>query len=414
MNQLKFNHDVKLLTVGKVNDYYNFIKNNPNRTWYGVVWCTTEWDVTENITIPCQYTKGQTDKKMMMYSVFYNQSLEDDVFISGFHKPTPRDPILIQLKLSIDNALIKYLAKQKGLPVSDTPQIEMTHGIYPLVSSRMIKGLNLVSQVGAYFFILTPLLSFTVFLNELVREKELRLRQGLSVVGVKHGVYWVSWFLVALVFSAMTSLMLVVSGLACQFDIFWNIPFFMSFLVFFVFSMTMISLAFFVSTLIHTQTQATSMAFTVVLVIIVFELVFSQPDFNSRFFFANSMENNFMISNIKRIFYMFPSFSLSICYGALVKMAARHLDQAIFAWIPGEKYTWSDFGKNLEGKLVDGVEYTMPSPLHSVEMMIRSMLIYLALTWYFDHVISANRGVADPLYFMFTPKFWKSVFGIKP
>ena len=105
--------------------------------------------------------------------------------------------------------------------------------------------------MGAYFFILTPLLTFTVFLNELVREKELKLRQGLSVVGVKHGVYWISWFIVAMVFSSLTTIVLIISGLACQFDIFWNIPLMMTFLVFFVFSMTMISFGFFMSTLIH-------------------------------------------------------------------------------------------------------------------------------------------------------------------
>jgi hypothetical protein len=82
---------------------------------------------------------------MMLYSVFYNTSLEDDMFISGFHKPTPRDPVMIQLKLSLDNSIMKYLGKEKGMPANEIPQIEMTHGIYPLVSSRMIKGLNLVS-----------------------------------------------------------------------------------------------------------------------------------------------------------------------------------------------------------------------------------------------------------------------------
>lgn len=85
-----------------------------------MVWCTTEWEVNENFSIPCRY-EHQTDKKMMLYSVFYNSSLEDDVFISGFHKPTPRDPIMLQLKLSIDNGLMKYLGKEKGLPNEDIP-----------------------------------------------------------------------------------------------------------------------------------------------------------------------------------------------------------------------------------------------------------------------------------------------------
>lgn len=57
----------------------------------------------------------------MFYSVFYNTSLEDDMFIAGFHKPTPRDPIMIQLKLSLDNAIMKYLGKEKGMPASEIP-----------------------------------------------------------------------------------------------------------------------------------------------------------------------------------------------------------------------------------------------------------------------------------------------------
>ena len=109
--------------------------------------------------------------------------------------------------------------------MEETPQIEMTHGVYPIVSSRMIQGMNIIASTGSYFFILTPLLSFTIFLNEVVREKELRLRQGLSVVGVSHGVYWISWFIVAVIFSALTCFTLVVMGLLCNFDVFWNTPF---------------------------------------------------------------------------------------------------------------------------------------------------------------------------------------------
>ena len=56
--------------------------------------------------------------------------------------------------------------------------------------------------------------------NEVVREKELKLRQGLSVVGVSHTVYWLSWIIMGIVFSVMTSLSLVISGFLCGFDYF--------------------------------------------------------------------------------------------------------------------------------------------------------------------------------------------------
>lgn len=74
-NQLIFNKDVKLLSVGPIDSFYDYIKSNPNNTWYGVVWCMTEWVVNENITIPCKYSYGE--KKMMLYSVYYNYTLAD-------------------------------------------------------------------------------------------------------------------------------------------------------------------------------------------------------------------------------------------------------------------------------------------------------------------------------------------------
>jgi hypothetical protein len=55
-NKLVFNKDVRLISIGSVELYYEYIKNNPNMTWYGVVWCTTEWPVTANISIPCKYS----------------------------------------------------------------------------------------------------------------------------------------------------------------------------------------------------------------------------------------------------------------------------------------------------------------------------------------------------------------------
>jgi hypothetical protein len=53
MNHLAFNKDVKLLTAGKVSSFYNYLENNPNMTWFGIVWCTSEWEITEDIKLPC-------------------------------------------------------------------------------------------------------------------------------------------------------------------------------------------------------------------------------------------------------------------------------------------------------------------------------------------------------------------------
>jgi hypothetical protein len=147
-----------------------------------------------------------------------------------------------------------------------------------------------------------------------------------------------------------------------------------------------------------------------VLVTIIFELVFSQPDTNNRFFFSDAKRQSPTVSLFKLLFFCMPSFTLSICYGSLVKVASTHLDQSVFSWVPGRAYTWADFGRDLTGKLADGTHYTSPSPATTVGIMGLDIVLYLGLTWYCDHVIGHNRGVSDPLYFPFTKQYWKGVF----
>lgn len=55
-NVLIFKRDVKLLTIGEPQDFYNYLENNPNMTWYSVVWCTSEWKISHNYSIPCKFS----------------------------------------------------------------------------------------------------------------------------------------------------------------------------------------------------------------------------------------------------------------------------------------------------------------------------------------------------------------------
>lgn len=190
-NQLLFNRDVKMIGSpgpNASNNFFDHVKNNPNMTWYGVVWCTTEWFIAEGAAIPCRYShevgrpftsprRHQDEKKMMFYSVFYNYTNEDSAFFKMLQLPAPIDPVLLRLKLSVDNSIMRYLGVERQLIEDEIPKIDISHSSYPIIADRLVKDSNAVSQLGGYFFVLGPLLSFTIMINEIVREKELRLRQ---------------------------------------------------------------------------------------------------------------------------------------------------------------------------------------------------------------------------------------------
>lgn len=71
------------------------------------------------------------------------------------------------------------------------------------------------------------------------------------------------------------------------------------------------------------------------MITIIFEFMFSEPDVNNRFFFSDSMKDNLFINTVTAVFYLFPTFPLSLCFGSILKQGAQHMDQAIFTWVPG-------------------------------------------------------------------------------
>ena len=247
-----------------------YIDDNKNKTWYGAVFCTSEWKdgVTSNITIPCKpqsnspYSK---DANVYFYSILYNFTLLPSYFLDNFTAPIKLEPSMLILKNSIDSGIIDYL-KQKnstnfddnyGLEFEDDHQfkdelldihINATWGHWPLTASRIFTDANIVSLVGSFYYALGPCVTFVIILTEVVKEKEMKLRQGLNVVGLSHISYWLHWLITGMFFSAITSLMSILAGLACQFDLFYNADFFIVWFLFFIFSIAMILLAFIIST----------------------------------------------------------------------------------------------------------------------------------------------------------------------
>ena len=81
----------------------------------------------------------------MFYSIMYNVSLADNIFLKTFSMPYPTDSKLLGLKQSIDNGILTYLTKEKDSEETNFPKIESTWSHYPMPPDRMIKDTNLVA-----------------------------------------------------------------------------------------------------------------------------------------------------------------------------------------------------------------------------------------------------------------------------
>ncbi|RID79514.1 hypothetical protein BRARA_A02247 [Brassica rapa] len=126
-----------------------------------------------------------------------------------------------------------------------------------------ISPLNLM---GPVFFLDFSMFSFVLQLGSLATEKELKLRQAMTVMGVYDTPYWLSWLIWEGILTFVSSLFLVLFGMMFQLDFFLKNSFFVIFLLFLLFQINMISLAFMLSSFIRKSFSATTVGFLVFLI----------------------------------------------------------------------------------------------------------------------------------------------------
>lgn len=86
----------------------------------------------------------------------------------------------------------------------------------------------IISSAGSLFLLGAMMFNFVSLTSQTVLEKERRLRESMTQMGLYDSAYWLSWFLIQLAWTTYTTLALIATGAACQ------VPFF--FFSFFSFS----------------------------------------------------------------------------------------------------------------------------------------------------------------------------------
>lgn len=129
----------------------------------------------------------------------YNYTLAPNDYLGGSGTPSSFYDEFLRLKLDIDNSLLLYLhnkERRMGYP----PFVNITQSHLPMVTDRYITNANAIAFVGALWLIISPLFMMIWFLTEVVKEKELNLRKGLTVIGMSHISYWGHWIITAYIF----------------------------------------------------------------------------------------------------------------------------------------------------------------------------------------------------------------------
>jgi len=273
---------------------------------------------------------------------------------------------------------------------------------WPLYASFGLSQ-TVTNYAGPLFFFCSAMVNFMLVLNTIVSEKELKLRHGMQVMGLMPSVYWTSHLLLNTVIVLLNSLVTCSFGIAFGFPIFTHSQFAVKFLLFFLFSETMIFVAFFLSTLARTTKTATMLGIFLLMIGLLFMYAV----------FARSTSLGYIwweqkTSPVSWIILMFfPPFNFGKLYLDISILASGTYDFSTDRNKFGPGFFWPDLFVKIPASFLPrrGV-YHAPPPIQSVHFLIMNIFFYGLLAWYLDNVIPDEYGNSKPLHFFLLPSYW--------
>lgn len=143
------------------------------------------------------------------------------------------------------------------------------------------------------------------------------LYEGLNIFGASHGAYWISWFVVAVIYSFVASFATYIAGIIFGFGFFTDTsPVYIVFSLFIPFTLAMQMFSFFLSTLAPSLKAANAVSYGIVLFAIVVESFVSD---NNLLKFLFSTDVTPLIVFLKTFLLFYPPFSYTKVILKLIK-----------------------------------------------------------------------------------------------
>ena len=228
-------------TFSPYDDYSSFsddLVRYANKTLFGVVFCVND----------CLLSSAKTEMlDHIDYRIYYNVTNARDAFNPRLTAVLSHDPPFIKLKNSIDQAIIA--AKTNATITIETDS-------FPIIASRIYKNSDSFSMVGGFYLYLPFMSLYTMFLIDLVAEKENHLKNFVHLYGMTRNAYWTANYIYCAALSATLALITIIFAHILGIHGLTNVNCVVWFLLFFLFSFTVQNFACLTSLFLEKEATA--------------------------------------------------------------------------------------------------------------------------------------------------------------
>ncbi|XP_028787947.1 ABC transporter A family member 2-like isoform X2 [Neltuma alba] len=245
-----------------------------------------------------------------------------------------------------------------------------------------IESFSTVGTIGPAFFLAISRLNFVLQMESLAREKENKLRQAMTMMGLYDSAYWLSWLTWEAVITLITSLLIVLLGMMFQFDAFVKNNFAVVFFLFFLFELSMTGFAFMLSAFIRKSSSAPTVAFAVFIIGILTQIVV----------LAGYPYDNDNSEVFRTVWSFFPPNPFT---------QGLHVLSQATSTPEGDGVRWSKRGEcapNNEDCFIT---------INGIYMwLLGTFFLWFILAIYFDNIIPNASGVRKSVFYFLKPGYW--------
>ncbi|KAM5570462.1 ABC transporter A family member 2 [Rosa sericea] len=246
-----------------------------------------------------------------------------------------------------------------------------------------------MDNIGPRFFFAAAMFGFVFQMTSLITEKELKLRQAMTMMGLYDSVYWFSWLAWEGVITLLSALFTVLFGMMFRFKFFLNNSFAVLFLVFYLFQLNMIGFAFMLSAFVKKSSSTTTVGFSIFIIGFLTQLATS-----------NNYPYNKSVSRTKRnLWSLFPPKLLSQALYILSEATSTPKETGI---------SWSrraNCGPGDENCVIT---------INDIYMwLVATFFLWFVLAIYFDNIIPNVSGVRKSVFYFLKPGYWTGKGGNK-
>ena len=259
----------------------------------------------------------------------------------------------------------EYILKQQtnekysSLSYAVTPMKYIDYRVDPF--GQFFGNVTVICILIAYIF---PL---NIYVYKIVKEKETRIREGMKIMGLGDGEYFLSYFIQYVIISVFVT---AINAYIYQ-QVLTTIPYYYLYCIIFLFSLDVFALVYFCQSFID-KTKI-SIVLTFIIYAIMYCLILTCVFENSGGF------------RFKLFMSLVPSVNLNLSIALLFKFD-YHFKKFYDRDFTIDHYNYSLFG----GFIMFGVDF----------------ILYIFLGYYFNNVLPHDYGIRKPWYFLFTTEYW--------